>query len=114
MNVDWVRRYCLSLPHSTETVQWGADLVFKIGGKMFAVVPLEPAPVWASCKASEDEFAELIERPGIRPAAYLARHHWISIETEDAVSATELKRLLRRSYDLVLAKLPRKARAALA
>ena len=43
MQIDWVRRYCMSMPHATESVQWGADLVFKIGGKMFAVLVLEPA-----------------------------------------------------------------------
>lgn len=114
MNVDWVRSYCLKLPHATETVQWGCDLVFKIGGKMFAVLPLEPAKVWISFKCSPEEFAELVEHPSIIPAAYLARCHWISLETEDALSATEIKRLLRRSYDLVLETLPKKARAALA
>jgi len=45
MNIEWVRRYCISLPHATETVQWGANLVFKIGGKVFAVLALEPAEV---------------------------------------------------------------------
>ena len=47
MNVEWVRRYCMSLPHTTETVQWGYDLVFKIGGKMYAVAPLGRRP-WCS------------------------------------------------------------------
>jgi predicted DNA-binding protein (MmcQ/YjbR family) len=61
-----------------------------------------------------EDFAELVERPGIIPSAYLARAHWISLETEDALIATEITRLLRRSYDLVLEKLPKKARAALA
>src|SRR5262249_32790026 len=42
MNIDWIRKYCLSLPHSTETVQWSDDLVFKIAGKMYAVAALEP------------------------------------------------------------------------
>ena len=50
MDIAWVRRYCLSLPHATESVQWGADLVFKIGGKMFAVLVTEPAKVWLSFK----------------------------------------------------------------
>ena len=44
MNIDWLREHCLSLPHATETVQWGDDLVFKIGGKMFAVVALSCLP----------------------------------------------------------------------
>ena len=112
MHVDWVRRYCMSMPHATESVQWGDDLVFKIGGKMFAVVVLEPAKVWISFKCSPEEFAELIERPGIIPAPYSARFHWIALETEDALTVTELKQLLRRSYGLVIEKLPRKTRAA--
>jgi predicted DNA-binding protein (MmcQ/YjbR family) len=113
MNIDWVRSYCMSLPHATESVQWGNDLVLKINGKMFAVVVLEPAKVWLSFKCSPEEFAQLIERPGIIPAPYSARYHWVALETEDALTVSELKTLLRRSYDLVVEKLPKKARAAL-
>jgi predicted DNA-binding protein (MmcQ/YjbR family) len=113
MNIDWVRRYCLSMPHAKESVQWGNDLVFKIGGKMFAVVVLEPAKVWLSFKCSPEEFAELVERPGIIPAPYSARYHWIALETEDSLSVAEIKRLIRKSYDLVLEKLPNKTRATL-
>jgi len=81
---------------------------------MFAVLVLEPAKVWLSFKCSPEDFAELIEHPGIIPAPYTARYHWIALETENALAVTELKRLLRRSYDLVFEKLPRKARATLA
>jgi predicted DNA-binding protein (MmcQ/YjbR family) len=91
----------------------GDDLVLKINGKMFAVVVLEPAKVWLSFKCSPEEFAQLIERPGIIPAPYSARYHWVALETEDALTVSELKTLLRRSYDLVVEKLPKKARAAL-
>lgn len=113
MNVAWVRSYCVSMPHATESVQWGNDLVFKIAGKMFAVLVLEPAKVWLSFKCTPDEFADLVERPGIIPAPYSARYHWVALETEDALNVTELKTLLRRSYDLVLEKLPKAKRAAL-
>ena len=113
MRVDWVRRYCLSLPQTTETVQWSSNLVFKIGGKMFAVLNLEPAPQWLSFKCTPEEFAELTERPGIIPAPYLARAHWIALENEDALPAAETRRLLRQAYDLVIARLPRKTRAGL-
>jgi predicted DNA-binding protein (MmcQ/YjbR family) len=113
MNLEWVRRYCKSMPHSTESVQWGNDLVFKIAGKMFAVLVLEPAKVWLSFKCSPEEFAELIERPGIIPAPYSARYHWVALETEDALTPAEIKGLIGASYKLVLDKLPKKARAAL-
>ena len=113
MILDTVRRYCMSLPHTTETVQWGSDLVFKIGGKMYAVAPTEPARICLSFKCSAEDFAELSERPGIIPAPYLARAQWVALESEDALTTAELKRQLRRAYDLVLAKLPKKTQAAL-
>jgi len=113
MNIEWVRRYCMSMPHATESVQWGSNLVFKIGGKMFAVGSLEPAKVWLSFKCSPEEFAELTERPGIIPAPYLARSQWVALETEDALTANELKRLVHTSYNLVLEKLPKKLRSNL-
>lgn len=113
MNVEWIRRFCLSLPHTTETVQWANDLVFKIGGKMYAVAPLEPAAVALSFKCSPENFAELTERPGIIPAPYLARAQWVALENEDALTAAELKPLLKGAYELVFAKLPRKTQAGL-
>ena len=113
MNVDWLRDLCLSFPHASEHVQWGNDLVFKVGGKMFAITPLEPAPVWLTFKATDESFAELTERPGIIPAPYLARAKWVALETKDSLPAGELATLLRTSYDLVVAKLPRKTREAL-
>jgi predicted DNA-binding protein (MmcQ/YjbR family) len=112
MNIDRVRAWCHSLPHVTESIQWGNDLVFKIGGKMFAVVVLEPAAVWLSFKTTPEEFAELVERPGIIPAPYSARYHWVALETADALPARELERRLRASYELVFDKLPKKTRAA--
>jgi predicted DNA-binding protein (MmcQ/YjbR family) len=111
--VDWIRRHCLSFPHATEQVQWGNDLLFKVAGKMFAATPLEPTAVVLSFKCTPENFAELIERPGIRPAAYAARYHWISLETADALPVAEIKRLLRESYDLVFAKLPKRVQAEL-
>jgi predicted DNA-binding protein (MmcQ/YjbR family) len=59
------------------------------------------------------EFVELVERPGINQAPYFARNQWVALETEDALSAAELKRLVRVSYNLVLEKLPKKIRAGL-
>jgi len=110
MNVDWLREVCLSFPGATEQIQWGSDLLFKVGGKMFAVTPLEPAPVCLSFKASPEHFAELTERPNIIPAPYLARAQWVALETRDALAPDELARLLRESYDMVFAKLPKKVR----
>ena len=113
MDIEQVRAYCLSFPHVTEKVQWGYDLVFKIGGKMFAVTVLETAPHCLSFKCTPEQFAELIERDGIAPAPYVARYHWVALQRFDALNDKELKALLRNAYDLVLAKLPKKLRAQL-
>ena len=113
MNLDWVRKLCLSFPHSTEQIQWGDDLLFKVGGKMFAVAPLEPGKIWLSFKTSPEKFAELTEGFGVIPAPYLARAQWVALETPDALPPEELAALLRASYDLIFAKLPGKSREAL-
>jgi predicted DNA-binding protein (MmcQ/YjbR family) len=114
MDVEWIRKYCMSLPHTTEQVQWGYDLVFKIGGKMYAMTPLEPAPTWLSFKCTPENFTELTERPDIIPAPYMARAQWVALEKEGALSRPEIKKLLRQSYELVKARLPKKTQAALA
>jgi predicted DNA-binding protein (MmcQ/YjbR family) len=113
MNVDWLREICLAFPGTTEQIQWGNDLLFKVGGKMFAVTPLEPAPVCLSFKASRETFAELTERPNIIPAPYLARAQWVALQAKDAIADGELAQLLRESYDLVAAKLPKNIRDSL-
>jgi predicted DNA-binding protein (MmcQ/YjbR family) len=110
MNADWVRKTCLSFPGASEHVIWEGDLTFKVGGKMFAHTVLEVAPVWLSFKASQENFAELSERPGIIPAPYLARAQWVALENKDALPLDQLAALLRESYNLVVAKLPREIR----
>jgi predicted DNA-binding protein (MmcQ/YjbR family) len=119
-DIEWVRTFCLAMPGTTEQIQWGDDLIFKVAGKMFAGMPLEPGGPgrgnwpWLSFKTTLEEFAELTERPGVRPAAYMARAQWISLESEDALPREEVERLLRQSYELVAAKLPKKTLAQLA
>jgi predicted DNA-binding protein (MmcQ/YjbR family) len=113
MDIDRLRQLCLSFPGATEQIQWGNDLLFKVDGKMFAAAPLEPAPVCLSFKASPENFAELTERAGINPAPYLARAQWIALETREALPAEELATLLRESYELIVAKLPKKTREGL-
>ncbi len=110
--IDWLRTYCLSFPHATESLQW-ESLVFKVAGKIFAIAALEPDRYILSIKCAAEKFAEKVEYPGIAPAPYLARAKWIAFESEDSVSHQQLRALVRESYDLVVAKLPRKSRAAL-
>ena len=91
----------------------GVD-VYKIGGKMFAASALTPQGHRMSFKCTPEEFAELIERPGIVPAPYCARMHWVALESEDALPRPEIKRLIIQAYQLVFAKLPKKTQAELA
>jgi predicted DNA-binding protein (MmcQ/YjbR family) len=110
MDIEWVRELCLSFPAVSEEEVWTDDLTFKVAGKMFAHTVLIPARVWLSFKATPEKFAELTERAGIIPAPYLARAKWVALETKEALSPEELAPLLRDSYDMVVAKLPKKIR----
>jgi predicted DNA-binding protein (MmcQ/YjbR family) len=114
MNIDFVRSYCLSLPGATEGIQWDNDLLFRIAGKIFAVVSLELSPNRLSFKCTPEEFAELIEREGIIPAPYMARNKWVTVQGFNILSKSETERLIRNSYDMVLAKLPKKVQAEFA
>jgi len=108
MNIDELRQFCLSLPHATEDVKWGNDLTFCVGKKMFAVTGIETAQNVVSFKCTPEKFAELVELEGIIPAHYVARYHWVTVETRDALETAELKDLIENSYKMVLEKLPKK------
>ena len=110
--LETLRKICRALPGVTEDVKWGSDLCFSVGGKMFTVVNLEP-PHQVAFKCTPESFGELIEREGIIPAPYMARNHWVALERWDAIRRNELQELIRDSYDLVFAKLPKKTQAAL-
>src|SRR5215213_4147777 len=106
MTIDGIRTICGALPNVTEDIKWGHDLCFLVGGKMFTVVSMEP-PHSMSFKCTPETFAELVERPGIIPAPYMARNLWVQEqELGEALDRREVERLIRSSYDLVAAKLP--------
>lgn len=114
MDIESVRKFCLSLPHVTEGIQWENDLLMRIGNKMFAVLSLEPASDHVmSFKCTPEKFAELVEQEGIMPAPYVARYHWVALERFDALPDRELKELLKTAYGLVRDKLPKKVRDSL-
>ena len=114
MDIDAIREHCLQFPHTTEVVQWGADLCFKVDGKLFVVAAIEMVPQRISFKCSPENFAELCERTGIIPAPYMARAQWVSLERLDALPDDELRDLIAESYRLVFERLPKKRQAELA
>jgi len=113
-HIDWLREVCLSLPHATEDVQWGDNLLFRVARKMFCIASLEPsARVKFSFKCTPEKFAELTEIEGIIPAPYMARAHWVGIVELNALRQPELKELIQHSYRMVFEKLPKKTQAEL-
>lgn len=115
MNLEKLRRYCLSLPHATEQMQWGDHVLFKVGGRMFAITSVDPAaPHQLSFKCDPETYGELVERPGIVPAPYMARNHWVALEEFGALADREIEQLIAGSYRLVLARLSKKAQRELA
>jgi len=95
MDLEDVRKYCLSLPHVTERVQWGNDLLFCIGEKMFAVAGLDAKyPTKLSFKCTPEKFNELIEHEGIIPAPESAHAVRVAIDEALACKATGEKKVI--------------------
>jgi predicted DNA-binding protein (MmcQ/YjbR family) len=108
MNVDSIREYCLSFPRASEKLQWGDNLCSKVGGKIFAIMGLDNPRLCFKC--TPESFAELIEREDIRPAPHVGRYKWVMLDRLDAVQWDELKELIQQSYEMVVAKTPKKKR----
>jgi len=101
---------CLALPAATLSVQWGDSQVFKVGGKMFAVIGLnhrEEGPPAYSFKASDMAFELLIEHGLGRPAPYLQRAKWVRLAGPDALSDEDAKAYLTQAHALIAARLTR-------
>jgi predicted DNA-binding protein (MmcQ/YjbR family) len=112
MNIEQLRKYCLSFPGATEDIKWGADLCFSVGAKMFCVTGADVGG-GMSFKCTPDKFNELIERDGIDPAAYVGRYKWVHVDNLKAVTPNELKDLIAESYRLVFEKLPPKIKKSI-
>jgi predicted DNA-binding protein (MmcQ/YjbR family) len=107
VTLETIRAICGAFPGVTEDVKWGNDLCFCVGGKMFAAMDLNP-PHGIGFKCTPEDFGELTERPGVRPAPYLARAMWVQEEVlGSALDRRDFERLLKSAYDLVVAKLPK-------
>ena len=108
MRLEKLKRLGLSLPHTTVVKQWGETLVFKVGGKMFLILALDCSLVEQTFfKVTPADFKRLTDLDGIIPAPHLARASWVAVEDFAALLTTELERLIRGSYDLVFAALPK-------
>jgi predicted DNA-binding protein (MmcQ/YjbR family) len=109
-----VEKFCLSLPATSLVVQWGENRVYKVGGKIFAILsPAEQRPQTLSFKTSDDSFHILTQLPHILPAPYLAKSQWVYLEQLNALSTKDLKAYLTRAHALIAAGLSKKKRAEL-
>ncbi|HEX8334650.1 MAG TPA: MmcQ/YjbR family DNA-binding protein [Segetibacter sp.] len=112
MNIESIRKYCLSLPGTVEDIKWGADLCFTIATKMYCVSGMDGA-LKVSFKCSDEDFEMLSERDGIIPAPYMARNKWVMVENAGALSKAEWLDYIYKSYVLIGSKLPKKAQQEL-
>lgn len=112
MDFEDVAAICLGLPGAREDYKWGGVRVFSIAEtKMFALMGLAGNDL--SFKVGPELFLGYVDRPGIRPAPYLARAHWITLAYPFAMGSEELRELLTRSHQLVVSKLPKIRQVAL-
>ncbi|MGN0281284.1 MAG: MmcQ/YjbR family DNA-binding protein [Prevotella sp.] len=111
MNIESLRDYCLSLPLVTEDFPFDeTTLVFRVLGKIFAMVDLENTE-WFVLKCDPDYALELRDRyPEIAPAYHMNKKHWNQINLFGVLEDVFIQSLIRHSYSLVVAKLPKKVR----
>jgi predicted DNA-binding protein (MmcQ/YjbR family) len=113
MDLQDFREYCLKKPKATEGTPFGEDaLVFKVAGKMFALVSLDEVPATANLKCDPDLALELRDRyEEVRPGYHMNKKHWNTIELSGAIPPAELCEMIDHSYELVVASLSKARRA---
>jgi len=104
MDLASFREYCLSKPGATEDMPFGDDvLVFKAGGKMFALAPLDEVPATANLKCDPDLALELRDRyDQVRPGYHMNKRHWNTVEIDSGLPDSELCKMIDHSYELVV------------
>ena len=115
MNYRDVERHCLALPGAERTEPWSDTTVFKIAGKMFAVIVHDDAhkPIGLWFKASDYSYEILTQIEGIGPCPYFWRAKWVEMTGLKPLKPHELKAYLTRAHALVAARLSKKTRATL-
>jgi predicted DNA-binding protein (MmcQ/YjbR family) len=112
---DEVLDLCTRLPGAVEDYPFGDGVaVFKVGGRMFALVPLDTAdgaPATVNLKCDPDLAIELRARyAAVRPGYHQNKRHWNTVDLDGSVDDGELREMVEHSYELVLARLPRRER----
>ncbi len=108
MDLESFREYCLSKPAASEDMPFGEDvLVFRVGGKMFALASLDEIPATANLKCDPDLALELRDRyEQVRPGYHMNKKHWNTVEIDSGIPDAELHKMIDHSYELVVKRLP--------
>ena len=108
------REYCLGKPSTTEGMPFGETvLVFKVAGKMFALMSLDELPATANLKCDPDMALDLRDRyEQVRPGYHMNKKHWNTVEIDSGIPDAELRRMIDHSYDLVAQSLPQRVGSA--
>jgi predicted DNA-binding protein (MmcQ/YjbR family) len=116
VTAEELRAWCLAQAGADETFPFSEGVsVFKVRGRMFALSRLSAEPLSVSVKCDPDLAVELrAANPAIQPGYHLNKRHWITIALDGSVEGDLLDDLVDGSYDLVVAKLPKRTRDALA
>jgi len=112
MNLESFRDYCLEKPGATEGTPFGPDVVvFKVGGKMFALASLDEVPARVNLKCDPDLALELRDRyEQVRPGYHMNKKHWNTVEIDSGIPEAELRKMIDHSYELVVKNLPKAKR----
>ncbi|MCC7430349.1 MmcQ/YjbR family DNA-binding protein [bacterium] len=104
MTVTEIQNFCEKLEDSHEVIQWGNDLVFKVGKKMYAVLNFTD-PLQVTVKATLDEQSELVTNyKEISVASYVGRFGWVTVSLTEGFDKDFFFSLLKKSYDYVAKK----------
>jgi len=103
MDLAEFREYCLTKPGASEETPFGPDvLVFKVGGKIFALAALNALPTTVNLKCDPDLAVELRDRyEQVTPGYHMNKRHWNTVEIESGIADAELRKMIDHSYDLV-------------
>ena len=109
MDLTQFREYCLNKARATESTPFGPDvLVFKVGGKMFALAALDEMPTRVNLKCDPDLALELRDRyEQVTPGYHMNKRHWNTVEIESGVPDAEVRKMVDDSYSLVTKTLPK-------
>jgi predicted DNA-binding protein (MmcQ/YjbR family) len=114
MNIEEFREFCIGMKGVTEELPFDENtLVFKVMGKMFALTGMDNF-VSVNVKCDPEKAIELREEyNAVKPGYHMNKKHWNTIEVNSDMSDQELRDWVLHSYDLVVAKLPKKTREEL-